>query len=127
MTDSYRLHNKQWLRTKIIYSNEKDPVYVDYLRAWVKQVEMFGNLIYPEEARLKHLYGNTILAIEINADGSLKSVGVRRSSGHSVLDKAAVDAVKVAAPFDAFSDEMRSKYEVLVIVKTFQFVRGDQE
>jgi protein TonB len=41
-----------------------------------------------------------LLAFTLDADGSLLDLQVRQSSGHDVLDQAAADAIRRAAPFD---------------------------
>jgi len=53
---------------------------------------------YPSSARLNGLEGRVILKAVIRADGHLAEVVVVKSSGHAVLDAAAVEAVKMACP-----------------------------
>ncbi len=121
----YSASSRKRSRTKIVSSAETDPLYAQYMQAWKTRVEVFGNLNYPEELSLNHLHGNVILAVQIEADGSLGGVEVRKSSGQPAIDKAAVEAVKGAAPFEPFSEEIRDKYDVLIIVRTFRFIRGN--
>jgi periplasmic protein TonB len=49
---------------------------------------------YPIEARRQHQQGAVTLALYINTLGSLDKVEVVKSSGHPLLDEAAVDAMK---------------------------------
>jgi protein TonB len=123
----YYAETRERARTKIVSSTEADPLYKQYMQAWIRKVERFANQNYPDELRRNHLYGNVILAVQIKADGSLGEVEVRKSSGQSALDMAAVEAVKGAAPFEVFSDEMREKCDVLIIIRTFRFVHGIQK
>ena len=51
-------------------------------------------------------------------DGSLKQVKVLDSSGHKILDEAAVRIVKLAAPYTPFPEEMRREVDVLEIIRT---------
>ncbi|MDR2694877.1 MAG: energy transducer TonB [Deltaproteobacteria bacterium] len=49
---------------------------------------------YPELARLRGQEGLVMLLAEVDAQGAAKSVSIQRSSGHSLLDEAAVSAVQ---------------------------------
>jgi protein TonB len=53
---------------------------------------------YPSEARMNRLEGKVILKAVIRSDGHLADVSVQKSSGHSVLDEAAMEAVRLACP-----------------------------
>jgi protein TonB len=53
---------------------------------------------YPSAARLNGLEGKVVLKAIIRSDGHLAEVSVQKSSGHSVLDEAAMEAVKQACP-----------------------------
>lgn len=97
-----------------------------YIEDWRIKVERVGNLNYPEEARQQKLYGSLVLVVSIKADGSLENVEISRSSGHQALDQAAIRIVRLAAPYAAFSDDMRKKTDILGITRTWIFARGDQ-
>jgi len=92
-----------------------------YLQSWTRKVEAVGNLNYPDQARRDHLYGSLRLLVSITPDGGLKDVRVLDSSGHKVLDDAAVRIVKLAAPFAPFPEAMRADTDVLEIIRTWQF------
>ena len=92
-----------------------------YLAAWRREVERVGNLNYPEAARAKKLYGSLRLLVAIAADGSLRDVRVLESSGHAVLDAAALNIVRLAAPYAPLPPAMRRETDVLEIVRTWQF------
>jgi protein TonB len=53
---------------------------------------------YPSSARLNGQEGKVILKAVIRSDGHLADVSVQKSSGHSILDTAAIEAVKLAFP-----------------------------
>jgi periplasmic protein TonB len=53
---------------------------------------------YPSSARLNGQEGKVILKAVIRADGHLAEVSVQKSSGHQILDAAAIEAVKLACP-----------------------------
>ena len=92
-----------------------------YFEAWRRKVERVGNLNYPDAARARHLYGSLRLLVAIAPDGALADVRVLESSGHRVLDDAALRIVRLAAPFAPFPPTMRRDTDVLEIVRTWQF------
>ena len=59
--------------------------------------------------------------VAILPDGSLKEVELLESSGHQVLDDAAVRIVRLSAPYAPFPDELRQSTDVLEIIRTWQF------
>lgn len=92
-----------------------------YLNSWRRKVEKIGNLNYPAEARRNKIYGSLRLMVAIYPDGSLKDVELLESSGHRILDDAAVHIVELASPFAPFPDELRQTTDVLEIIRTWQF------
>ncbi len=73
-------------------------------------------------------YGTTMKAPEylaINPDGSVNDIRILRSSGQRVLDEAAVRIVQLSAPFQPFPADMRKDVDVLEIIRTWQFQRGN--
>jgi protein TonB len=97
-----------------------------YVEDWRLKIERVGNNNYPEEARTKKIYGTLMLSVEIRADGTVADIVVDRSSGSKVLDAAAIRIVELAAPYGAFSEDMKSKADVLSITRTWSFTRADQ-
>ena len=53
---------------------------------------------YPATARLHRLEGRVIVRIVIQQDGHITSATVARSSGHDVLDQAALETIRQASP-----------------------------
>lgn len=51
-------------------------------------------LFYPPEALKQGLEGETILVLEVDAEGEIRSASVASSSGHVLLDEAALAAVR---------------------------------
>ena len=97
-----------------------------YRDAWRKKVERIGNLNYPEEARRQGIYGSLRVSVLINKDGSLQQMRVLQSSGHKVLDQAALNIVRLSAPFTPFSSDLAAKYDQLEIIRTWRFEHGDR-
>jgi periplasmic protein TonB len=53
---------------------------------------------YPTSARVNGQEGKVILKAVIRSDGQLAEVSVQKSSGHHILDTAAMEAVRLACP-----------------------------
>src|SRR5262249_51810197 len=83
-------------RLTSVRARQSDDAY--YLQSWTRKVEAVGNLNYPEEARRDRLYGSLRMLVTIAADGALMDVKILESSGHQVLDDAALRIVKMSAP-----------------------------
>lgn len=49
---------------------------------------------YPQLARLRGYQGVVVLFVEVLVDGRVGQVGIRRSAGHEILDRAALEAVR---------------------------------
>ena len=95
--------------------------YAAYMDAWRAKVERVGNLNYPEEARRQDIAGSLVLDVAINRDGSLYATKVLRSSGHAVLDNAAVRIVELAAPYAPLPPDIRAETDILHITRTWKF------
>lgn len=91
-----------------------------YVQQWRNRVEDWGNQHYPEEARGK-LYGDVVLTVEIDQTGRALAINVEKSSGHDILDKAAVDSIKRSAPFGKFTNSMKGNMDVLVLTRTWSY------
>jgi protein TonB len=61
---------------------------------------------YPPEAVARGLEGETILMLRIGADGALIDAQIARSSGHAILDEAALRAIRATPRFGAGAREM---------------------
>ncbi len=111
-------------RRKSVSASTREFRYASYLGAWARKVERIGNLNYPQAAKKQHLHGNLILHVAVRKDGSVEAIRVVRSSGHDLLDQAAVAIVNLAAPYAPFPPEIAAETDVLDIVRTWQFQRG---
>ena len=67
---------------------------------------------YPSSARLNGQEGKVVLKAVIRSDGQLAEVSVQKSSGHTILDAAAIEAVKLACPL--YMKHAISKPEIVV-------------
>ncbi len=113
-------------RRKYVSASTKEYKYSNYLDAWRRKVERIGNINYPDEARRNQLYGNLMLSVALRADGTIYEIEVKRSSGHKILDDAAIRIVRLAAPYAPFPDEIRKETDILDITRTWQFLSGNR-
>ena len=100
--------------------------FATYIDQWRQKIERVGNLNYPEEAKVKKLYGHLQLTVAIRADGTVERVDIIRSSGHKILDDAAKRIVFLASPYARFPEEIRKDTDILEITRTWTFTREDQ-
>lgn len=69
---------------------------------------------YPAQARLNHWEGKVVLRAVIRADGHLGELTVKESSGHRVLDEAAMDVIRRICPVPLKQD--LGKPEIVVMI-----------
>lgn len=117
-------------RRKFISANTREYAYAAYMKAWVNRIERVGNLNYPDEARRRQLHGQLVLTVGLARSGQIKSIDIIQSSGHKVLDDAAIRIVHLSAPFPPIpqtkDDRGRKGVDELYITRTWQFLRGDE-
>jgi protein TonB len=113
-------------KRKFVGARAAEYRFAQYVDNWRLKIERIGNLNYPEEARTRKLYGSLQLTVAIKADGEVESVEINRSSGHKVLDQAAIRIVRLASPFDRFPQNIRVDTDILHITRTWTFTRADQ-
>jgi protein TonB len=125
---------EQFARDVQRYANQPRKRYIDsgtrkyaataYLDAWCEKIERIGKMSYPEEAKRQGLSGSLILVVDLNADGTVADIVVRRSSGYKTLDKAAIQIVHLAAPFAKVPETLLQGHDILSIRRTWQFHDG---
>jgi protein TonB len=108
-------------QTYVTGVNAKQYRFASYIEAWRDRVEKFGSLNYPEEAIRHDINGSLLLDVGINRDGSIASMQILRSSGHKVLDKAALSIVKMAAPFAPLTPAILKDTDILHISLVWRF------
>lgn len=92
-----------------------------YLDSWRKKIEAIGNLNYPQQASQQSIYGNLRLLVALRPNGTVTEIRILKSSGHKILDDAALQIVYLAAPFDPFPESMKKEVDILEIIRTWQF------
>ena len=73
--------------------------------------------LYPREARKKGFQGEVVLKVEVLSNGLVGQVEVRKSSGHEILDRSALFAVKQWTFFPAKRGESAIPFWVNIPIK----------
>lgn len=107
--------------TSVAAKAREDAEYQIHLQERVIEI---GNQNYPSESVEQGVFGNLRIMLTILPDGSLESTEITESSGHQILDRAAVKIARFAAPFAPFSRELSTKYDKIVFIRTWQFLPG---
>lgn len=81
--------------------------WLDAVRLQIEQAKR-----YPHAARRTGLQGAALLRFTIAPDGSVDGVGLARSSGFALLDNAALDTVRRAAPYPPQSKPVGVEVEI---------------
>jgi len=91
--------------------NAMQSILAVYLSDWRTRVERIGTANFPRE----FLAGNQAtrrptLEVAIAPDGSLSDIVVQQTSGDRAVDQAAVNILRLAAPFDALPQAVEQAY-----------------
>lgn len=95
-----------------------------YLSDWRTHVERIGTANFPREFLAAGLATRRpSLEVTISPDGRLVDVVVQQSSGDSALDQAAVDILRLAAPFDALPEVVVREFGEIRFAYEWDFIR----
>ncbi|WP_201555219.1 energy transducer TonB [Psychrobacter sp. 72-O-c] len=92
----------------------------DYIDTFREHVERVGNLHYPVQARAQGITGEVRLMVIISDDGNIKAIRLLESSDSTILDEAAKQSVRQAAPFGKFTADMSDIVE-LRLIRTYRY------
>jgi protein TonB len=120
--DAYQKRPKR----RFVGARAEEYRFARYVEDWRLKIERVGNLNYPDAAREQKLYGSLLLTVSIRSDGSVENIEISRSSGHKLLDAAAVKIVTMSAPFAPFPTDIRRDTDVLHITRTWTFTKGSE-
>jgi protein TonB len=67
------------------------------------------------------------LEVAIAADGTLKDIVVKQSSGDRAVDQAAVNILRIAAPFDALPNAVEQAYGEIRFAYEWDFFQAGGE
>ncbi|MCG8670416.1 MAG: energy transducer TonB [Pseudomonadales bacterium] len=126
LKEKRQAHAKRPRKRQLTAASAKAVVDAYYLNNWRERVERVGNQFYPQEARKQKLYGSLRMLVSVSADGKVQDIRVLRSSGHRILDQAAIQIVRRASPFAAFPPEIAKDTDILEIIRTWRFEKGNQ-
>jgi len=103
--------------TETVSLDSQELKYASYFLRIKKQIELVWT--YPEEAATNGLQGQILLQFMLEQSGKLIDISLIQSSGHEILDRAALEAVKTASPYNAFPEKIRKKK--LRIIASFKY------
>jgi protein TonB len=96
-------------------------IYYDSLR---RKIEERGTRDFPE-SQGKKLYGELTMNITVDAEGRVIEADIVRRSSSRILDRRAIAIVRAAAPFGAFTRDMRKQADQIVVTSRFRFTRDE--
>ncbi len=109
------------LKVKMLDANsDQNTIESKYLNAWQRKIERVGHSVLKKEYPQLDLT-QLRLVVSIDSLGNLIETKIIDSSGSLEIDKIAQEIVKLASPFEPFSDEMISEYEVLQVDRIWKF------
>lgn len=84
------------------------------LRAKLERVK-----VYPASAKTSHVQGRVVVQVSIDGDGRIANPEIEESSGSSILDQAALDALQAASPL-TLSHRLEAPSVVMLIPLNYQ-------
>jgi len=100
-------------RQLIISADTRESVIAAYLDNWKRRIEAVGDSYLPQLGEFGEISGSPTLMVAIDGSGNLIEAVIRKSSGSTVLDLAALDILHRASPFDPFPPEVTADYDVV--------------
>ena len=91
-----------------------------YIEGFRRRVEQVGNQYYPDLARARGWSGDVRLMVILRPDGQIRAIRLLESSGYPILDEAARNSVRQAAPYGQFHASMKA-FSELRIIRTWRF------
>lgn len=113
-----RHDNPRQLLTSV---DTKESNIAGYLDRWKRKIETIGVSYFPEKGITQGLTGSPTLEVTIDASGQLGEVIVRNSSGSRIIDQAALNILRRAAPFEPFPESIRIDFDQLRFAYKWQF------
>ena len=112
------------LRTIEKIKISKNNIKIDFEKLWSEysyliRMRVASAKIYPQSAREKNQQGKATLSLKLGKDGSVLKVSIGNSSGYEVLDQAAIDAIKDAAPYPQIPEKLNKQYVLLKLPISF--------
>jgi len=105
----------------IVSADTRESSIAGYVDRWKRKIETVGSKYIPEQVGLRGLSGSPTLEVTLNASGQLAEVVIVRSSGSAIIDHAALNILRRAAPFDPFPEAVRLDHPQLNFLYKWQF------
>lgn len=100
-------------RQLIISADTRESVIAAYLDNWKRRIEAVGDSYLPQLGKLDDISGSPTLMVAIDMSGNLTKAVIRKTSGSTILDLAALDILHRASPFDPFPPEVSADYDIV--------------
>ncbi len=100
-------------RQLIISADTRESVIAAYLDDWKRRIEGVGASYLPQLGNLDNITGSPTLMVRIDVSGELAEAVIRKSSGSTILDLAALDILRQASPFNPFPAEVSAEYDTV--------------
>ncbi len=100
-------------RQLIVSANTRESVVAAYLYTWKRRIEAVGAAYLPELGDIGEISGSPTLMVSIGASGDLGEAIIRKTSGSTILDLAALDILQRASPFNPFPPEIAAEYDTV--------------
>lgn len=97
-----------------------------YIAQWDKIVQMEGNLHFPEEIRSQNLHGKLVLLVTLDANGKLLHQQLLESSGHQLIDQAAMQITQQASPFPKVPSKLLNQKKQFEFPRVWTFHQKNQ-
>jgi len=111
-------------RRRYISPATREEVYAIYYDKLRHRIEDKGTANFPSLNGHK-LYGELTVNLTIDARGHIVESEVVRKSSSRFLDQRALAIAQAAAPFGAFTDDMKSKADQIVVTSRFRFTKTE--
>lgn len=102
----------------VVDINTTKSMFIGYFASIRKSIELVW--VYPKEAVSRNMQGAVRLQFNIQKNGEVENISVKRSSGYEILDKYVVNAVRLAAPFSPLPTAYQK--DNLVVLATYHYV-----
>ena len=100
-------------RELIVSADTRESVVAAYLDNWKRRIEAVGASYLPELGDIGGISGSPTLMVSISASGDLGDAVIRKTSGSTILDLAALDILQRASPFNPFPPEIAAEYDTV--------------
>ena len=100
-------------RQLIVSADTSESIVAAYLDAWKRRVEAVGESYLPELGDIGGITGSPTLMVSIDASGDLGEAIIRKTSGSTILDLAALDILQRASPFNPFPPEIAAEFDTV--------------